>query len=82
MSSTGIDDLVNEWNVEILLGIGQVQITKVSTNMNGTLFFINKNMIRNPSGICDGVYETYFALFLNLNLYNRSLCRLNGYFFG
>ena len=63
MSGTGINDLVNEHSGEIILGIGQVQIMEVSTDMNGTLFFINENRIGNPSGIHDGLYESSFEFF-------------------
>ena len=40
MSGIGINDLVNEWSGEIVLGTCQVQIMKVSTNKNGTLFLL------------------------------------------
>ena len=70
--------MVNEWSGKIILGIGQVQIIAFSIDTNGTLFFINGNNIRNPSGIRDGVYETYFAQFLDLSLYGRSFCGVNG----
>ena len=61
MSSIGVNDLVNEWSGEIVLGTCQVQVMEVSKDVNGTLFFVDRNMIGNPSGICDGVYETYFS---------------------
>ena len=77
---TRINDLVNEWSGEVVFGTCQVQVMEVSTNANGTLFF-DGNKIRNPSGIHDGVYETCFTQFLDLILYNESLCGVNGSLF-
>ena len=61
MASTCIDDLVDKRSGEVVFGTSQIQITEVSTHTNGSLLFINGNMIGNPSGIRDGVYETCFT---------------------
>ena len=61
MFDAGVNDFVNEWSREVVFGTCQNRVAKISTDTDGTLFFIHGNMIRNPSGICDGVYETYCA---------------------
>ena len=66
MASTCIDDLVDKRSGEVVFGTSQIQITEVSTHTNGSLLFINGNMIGNPSGIRNGVYKSFFAQFLNL----------------
>ena len=73
MSSVGVNDLVNEWSREVVFGTCQIQVMKISTNMDGTLFFIHGRRIRNPSGIHDGVYETCFMQFLDFDFDNMSL---------
>ena len=67
MAGTCIDDLVDKPSGEVVFGTSQIQITEVSTHTNGSLLFINGNMIGNPSGIRDGVYETFFMQFLDLD---------------
>ena len=72
MVGTRINDLVNKWSGEVVFGTFQIQVVEISTYMDGTLFFINGNMIRNPSGICNGLHETCCAQFLNLDFDRRS----------
>ena len=67
ITSTCIYYLVNKLIGEVIFGISQIQIMQFNTNTNGSLFFINGNKIGNPSGIRDGVYETYFTQFFDLN---------------
>ena len=71
MSSSSVNDLVNTQSGEVVFGTCQIQVAKISTYADGTLFFINENRILNPSGIRDGVYETYYAQFLNFG-FDRS----------
>ena len=73
MTSTGINDLVNKQSGKVVFGTSQIQITRFSTNANGTLFFIDGNRIGNPSGIHNGVYETRFVQFLDLIFDNKIL---------
>ena len=73
MASASIIDLVNEQSGEVVFGTCQVQVTEFSIDMNGTLFFVNGNTIGNPSGIRDGVYETYFTQLRDLGFDNMSL---------
>ena len=72
MTNMSIQPLWLTQYIENLLVL-EFQITKISTNMNGTLFFINRNRIRNPSGIRNGVYETFFTQFLDISFDNGSL---------
>ena len=45
MSSTCIDDLVDEWGGEVVFGTCPIKIMKVCENANGTLFlFIGKGL--------------------------------------
>ena len=69
---TCINDLVSEHSVEFLFGTCQIEVTEVSTGMNGTSFF-DRNKIINPSGLCNWVYETRFTHFFNLEFDGTSL---------
>ena len=77
MADTDINDLVNERSVEVVFGTCQIQVTEFSTDRNGTLFFVDRNRIRNPSSIHDGVYETCCGQFLDLGFDHSSLSRVN-----
>ena len=57
MSDACIDDMVDERCGEVVFGTCPIEIMKVYANMNGTLFFIHRNRIRNPSGVRNGVDE-------------------------
>ena len=58
MSSTCIDNLIDEGCWEVVFGTCPIEVMEVCANENGTLFFIHGNMIRNPSGVCNGINET------------------------
>ena len=73
MVETHINDLVNEQSGEDVFGTCQIQVTEVSTNMNGTLFFVDGKDIGNPSGIRSGLDETCFMQVLNLDFNSESL---------
>jgi hypothetical protein len=60
VACTFIDNLVNKWSGEIILWTGLVQIMKVCTYVNRTLFFVDWNGIRHPLSQLDGVDETNF----------------------
>ena len=57
MFNACIDDLVDEQGGEVVFGTCPIKIMEVYAKVNGTLFFIHGNMIRNPSGVCNGVDE-------------------------
>ena len=61
-----IDDLVDERCGEVVFGTCPIEIAEVCANVNGTLFFIHENKIRNPSGVCNGVNEAGCAQLLYL----------------
>ena len=48
MSGVCIDDLVDEWGGEVVFRTCPIDIVTVCANVNGTLFFIHGNRIRNP----------------------------------
>ena len=74
MVGTSVNDLVNKQSSwEFVFGTSQIQVSKVSIDTNGTLFFINGNMIGNPSGIHNGVYKSYFMQLLDLSFNDRGL---------
>ena len=56
-SGACIDDLVDERCGEVVFGTCPIEIVEICANANGTLFFIHKNRIQKPSGVCDGVNE-------------------------
>ena len=68
MTGTSVNDLVNKWSGEVSFGTSQIQVMEFSTDVNGTLFSIDRNKIGNPSGICNGVYESFFVQFVDLIL--------------
>ena len=57
MSGACIDNLIDEGCWEVVFGTRPILIIEFCANMDGTLFFIHGNKIRNPSGICNGVNE-------------------------
>ena len=65
MSDTCVDDLINEGCWEVVFGTFPIEIMKVYANVNGTLFFIHGNKIRNPSGVHNGVNEVGCAQLLD-----------------
>ena len=64
MSGTCIDNLIDETCGEVVFGTCPIKVVEVCANMNGTLFFIHGNRIRNPSGVCNGVDEASCAQLL------------------
>ena len=66
MSSTRIDDLVNERCGEVVFGTCPIEVMEVCTIANGTEFFIHGNRIRNPNGVHNGVNEVGYAQLLYL----------------
>ena len=61
MSGACIDDLIDEGCWEVVFGTRPIEVAEVCANMNGTLFFIHGNRIRNQSGVCNGVDEASIA---------------------
>ena len=57
MSSACIDNLIDEGCWEVVFGTCPIKVTDVCANVNGTLFFIHRNRIRNPSCVCNGINE-------------------------
>ena len=53
-------------------------VTELCANANGTLFFIHKNKIRNPSGVRNGVDEAGSARLLYLRFHRGHFGRVNG----
>ena len=52
-----IDDLVDERCREVVFRTCPIEVMEDCANMNGTLFFIHGNRIRNLSGVRNGVDE-------------------------
>ena len=61
MSGACIDDLINERCGGVVFGTCPIEVMKFCANMNGTLFFIHGDRIRNPSGIGNRVDEANCA---------------------
>ena len=57
MSGACIDDLVDERGGEVVFGTCPIEIVEFYANVNGTLFFIHRNRIRNPCCVCNGINE-------------------------
>ena len=73
-----IDDLVDEWCGEVIFGTCPIEIVKFHANVNGTLFFIHENRIRNPTGVRNGVDEVDGAQLLYLGFHSGHVGRVNG----
>ena len=71
MSGACIDNLIDEGCWEVVFGTRPIKVAEVCANMNGTLFFIHGYMIRNPSGVGNGVNEAGCAQLLYL-CFNRN----------
>ena len=80
MSSACIDNLINEGCWEVVFGARPIQVMKVCANVDGTLFFVHRNRIRNPSGVCNGVNEAGYAQLLYLGFDRGHFGRMDGPF--
>ena len=78
MSSACFDDLIDEGCGEFVFGTHPIEVMEVYANMNGTLFFIHGNRIRNPSGVCNGVNEASCAQLLYLGFDRNHFGRMDG----
>ena len=63
---------------EVVFGTCPIKVMKVCANVNGTLFFIHGNKIRNPSGVRNGVNEVSCAQLLNFGFDHGSFGRMDG----
>ena len=66
MSGACIENLIDEGCGEVVFGTCSIEVMEVCENVNGTLFFIHGNRIRNPSGVGNGVDEADSAQLLYL----------------
>ena len=78
MSGACIDDLIDDRYGEVVFGTCPIEVTEVCANMNGTLFLIHGNRIRNPSGVHNGVDEAGSAQLLYLGFHRGHFGRVNG----
>ena len=78
MFSACIDYLIDEGCWEVVFGTHPFEVMEVCTNMNGTLFLIHWNSIRNPSGVGDGVDEASCAQLLYLGFDCDHFGRMDG----
>ena len=69
-SSAVIDDLINVRCGEIVLWTSSIQIPKIDTNPNGTLFFVDRDIARHPFiqryEVDKTSLKNFFNLFLNV----------------
>ena len=78
MSGACIDYLIDEGCWEVVFGTRPIDIVEVYANTNGTLFFIHRNSIRNPSGLGNGVNEAGSAQLLYLSFNRDHFGRMDG----
>ena len=71
MSGACINNLIDEGCWEVVFGTCPIEIMEFYANVNGTLFFIHGNRIRNPSGVRNGVNEVGCAQRLDFS-FNRA----------
>ena len=77
MSSACIDNLIDEGCWEVVFGTRPIEVMEVCANVNGTLFFIHGNRIRNPSGVGNGVDEAGCAQLLYLGFHRSHFGWMN-----
>jgi len=77
VAHTLIYDLVDERRRVILFGTGPINITEVSTDMNGALLFFNGDRIRHRGSVRYGVNESIFFKLVNLYVDGWSLGSMN-----
>ena len=78
MSSAHIDDLVDERCGEVVFGTCPIKVAEVCANINGTLFFIHGNKIRNPSGVYNGINEAGCVQLLYLGFHRSHFGWMDG----
>ena len=78
MSGACINNLIDEGCGEVVFGTCPTEVVEVCANMNGTLFFIHGNRIRNPSGVRNGVNEAGCAQLLFLGFDRDHFGRMDG----
>ena len=78
MFGSCIDDLVDEQCREVVFGTCPIEVMEVCANVNGTLFFIHANRIRNPSGVGNRVDEAGCVQLLYLDFHHDHFGRMDG----
>ena len=78
MSGACIDNLIDEGCWEVVFGTCPIEVVEVCANMNGTLFFVHGNRIRNPSSVGNGVDEAGCVQLLYLSFHRGHFGRVNG----
>ena len=73
--------VLQELSIRVNKGVCPFNIVEVCENMDGNLFFIHGNMIRNPSGVRNGVNEVDYVQFLNFGFVCGRFGRMDGRFF-
>jgi hypothetical protein len=58
VACTIINNLVNERYGEVVFGTSMIEIEKVNENVNSSLFVVNRDGVRYPRSVCDGLYES------------------------
>ena len=61
MFGAHVNDLVNEQGWEVVFGTIEIQIMKVRTNTDGSLFFVHRDKVANLRGVSNRVDETSCA---------------------
>ena len=78
MSGACIDNLIDEGCWEVVFGTCPIEIMEFYANVNGTLFFIHGNRIRNPSGVRNGINAASCAQLLYLGFHHRHFGWMDG----
>jgi len=73
MARTFIDNLVDEWHMIIMFWASNVEVVVISENMDGDLFFVNRDVALYPRCVFDRVDEANSIEFIDLNFNSWSL---------
>lgn len=65
MIGASVNDLVYEWCRVIVFGKIFVQISEISTNIDGSMFFHEGYRVRNPRCVSDKIDESNFVDFID-----------------
>lgn len=72
MARAFIDDLINEWRRVIIFWACSIEVVIIIANIDGALFFVNRDGVRYPRYILDWVDEADATKLVDLN-FDRTL---------
>ena len=75
-SSIVVDNLIDMWSRKVVLGTIFIQVSKIDTDSNGALLFIDRDNVRYPFRQVYWINKPSFEKFLNFSFNNYGLPRI------